>query len=142
MICRRRLHRFRTPKTLALLVVTLLFLGIFVTYSTLSHHDTGSSSPGSSSLPSMEKRKPRYKAAQQHPKQQQHGNSVLFFGGGGGGVDRNQMRSFLEQQFNSGLKVSEGSVQFNSKYFICFNQNRKNFLGRALKMPISKKMNN
>lgn len=92
MICRRRLYRLRTPKTLALLVVALLFLGIFMTYTTLNGHDSNSS-PNSSSLPSMEKRKSRYRAA--HPKQDMFNS------------DRNQLRMFLNNEFNSGLKLPE-----------------------------------
>ena len=89
MICRRRLHRLRTRNMLAMMVVTVLFVGVFLTYRTLNSQDVSSSLR--SSLPTMEKRKPRYQAA--HP---QHG---LF-------DDRHQ-RTNLNQQFNSGRKVKE-----------------------------------
>ena len=68
----------------------MLFVGVILTYRTLNGQD--SSSPHRSSLPTMEKRKSRYQAV--HP---QH---KLF-------DDRHQMRTNLNLQFNSGLKVQE-----------------------------------
>ena len=61
-----------------------------MTYRTLSGHDA--SSQLSPSLPSLEKRKPRYKAA--------HSKNVLF-------NSRGHVRTKLNEQFNSGLHVPE-----------------------------------
>ena len=112
MICRRRLHRLRTRNMLALMVVTVLLIGVVLTYKTLNGQDTGPAYR--SSLPTMEKRKPRPRYQAAHPNQHR-----LFSG------DRQQARSRLDLQFNAGLRVAGVKEVLSILYPVTWSQARE-----------------
>lgn len=69
MICKRRFHRLRSSNTLPWLVTFIVFLGMFLTYRTLSNYKT--TSHPFSSMPTLSKKTIHYQGLQHKEKIQE-----------------------------------------------------------------------